>query len=115
VHEGPQSIRMEENSVTLKEGMVMSNEPGVYRTNEYGIRTENMMVVRKDSETEFGAFLTFETLTLCYIDTRLIIPSMLSVRELAWLNKYHQLVYEKLSPCLTGEEKEWLKEKTKFI
>jgi Xaa-Pro aminopeptidase len=115
VHEGPQSIRMEENPVRLKAGMVMSNEPGLYRTNEYGIRTENMMVVREDSETEFGTFLSFETLTLCYIDTSLVILPMLSAREHAWLNKYHQMVYEKLSPHLTGEEQEWLKEKTKFI
>jgi Xaa-Pro aminopeptidase len=95
--------------------MVMSNEPGIYRTNEYGIRTENMMVIREDSETEFGAFLSFKTLTLCYIDTRLVIVPMLSVREHIWLNKYHRMVYELLSPHLTGEEQNWLKEKTKEI
>jgi Xaa-Pro aminopeptidase len=115
VHEGPQSIRMEENPVTLQPGMVMSNEPGIYRTDEYGIRTENMMVVCKDSETEYGAFFSFETLTLCYIDTNLVIASMLSVREQAWLNKYHQMVYEKLSPLLDKEEREWLKTKTKTL
>ena len=60
VHEGPQSIRMEENPVTLKPGMVMSNEPGMYRTNEYGIRTENMIVIRKDSETEFAVSFTIK-------------------------------------------------------
>lgn len=115
VHEGPQSIRMEENPVILEPGMVMSDEPAMYRAGEYGIRTENMVLIRKDSETEFGTFLGFETLTLCYIDTRLVIPSMLSVREHAWLNKYHQQVYETLSPHLTEEEKEWLKEKTAEI
>lgn len=115
VHEGPQSIRMEENPVILELGMVMSDEPAMYRAGEYGIRTENMVLIRKDSETEFGTFLGFETLTLCYIDTRLVIPSMLSVREHAWLNKYHQQVYETLSPHLTEEEKEWLKEKTAEI
>ncbi len=115
VHEGPQSIRMEENPVTLKPGMVMSNEPAMYRTNEYGIRTENMMVIREDSETEYGKFLSFETLTLCYIDTNLVIVPMLSAREHAWLNKYHQLVYDKLSPHLTEEEAAWLKEKTREI
>ncbi|MDR1403150.1 MAG: aminopeptidase P family protein [Tannerellaceae bacterium] len=115
VHEGPQSIRMEENPVILEPGMVMSDEPGMYREGQYGIRTENMVLVIEDSETEYGTFLTFETLTLCYIDTRLVIPSMLSVRELAWLNKYHQLVYDTLSPHLTEEEKAWLKEKTKEL
>ena len=115
VHEGPQSIRMEENPVILEAGMVMSDEPAMYRAGEYGIRTENMVLIRKDSETEFGTFLGFETLTLCYIDTRLVIPSMLSAREHAWLNKYHQQVYETLSPHLTEEEKAWLKEKTAEI
>lgn len=115
VHEGPQSIRMEENPVVLKPGMVMSDEPAMYRAGEYGIRTENMIVVREDSETEFGKFLSFETITLCYIDTSLVIASMLSVRELAWLNKYHQMVYEKLSPYLDEEEKAWLKHKTAEI
>ena len=110
VHEGPQSIRMEENPVILEPGMVMSDEPAIYRPGEYGIRTENMILIREDSETEFGKFLGFETLTLCYIDTKLVIPSMLSVREHAWLNKYHLV-----SPHLTEEEKAWLKEKTAEI
>ena len=115
VHEGPQSIRMEENPVILEPGMVMSDEPAMYRPGEYGIRTENMILIRKDSETEFGKFLGFETLTLCYIDTKLVIPSMLSVREHAWLNKYHQMVYDLVSPHLNEEEKAWLKEKTAEI
>lgn len=79
VHEGPQSIRMEENPVTLKPGMVISDEPAMYRTGEYGIRTENMILVREDSETEFGKFLGFDTLTLCFIDTSLIIIPILSL------------------------------------
>jgi Xaa-Pro aminopeptidase len=115
VHEGPQSIRMEENPVILKPGMVISDEPALYRPGEYGIRTENMVQVREDSETEFGKFLSFDTLTLCYIDTKLVIPSMLSTREHAWLNKYHQMVYELISPHLNEEEKDWLKEKTAEI
>ena len=115
VHEGPQSIRMEENPVILEAGMVMSDEPAMYRTGEYGIRTENMILIREDSETEYGKFLSFETLTLCYIDTRLVVVGMLSARERAWLNKFHQQVYEKLSPHLTAEESAWLKEKTAEI
>lgn len=115
VHEGPQSIRMEENPVILKPGMVMSDEPAMYRTGEYGIRTENMILIREDSETEWGKFLTFETLTVCYIDTRLVVVPMLSAREHAWLNKYHQMVYDLISPHLNEEEKAWLKEKTREI
>lgn len=115
VHEGPQSIRMEENPVILEAGMVMSDEPALYRTGEYGIRIENMILIREDSETEYGKFLSFETLTLCYIDTRLVVVPMLSARERAWLNKYHQMVYDRLSPHLTEEEKVWLKEKTAEI
>ena len=106
---------MEENPVILKPGMVMSDEPALYRADEYGIRTENMILIREDSETEFGKFLSFETLTLCYIDTSLVVVPMLSAREHAWLNKYHQMVYDKISPFLTGEEKEWLKNKTAEI
>lgn len=84
VHEGPQSIRMEANPVPLKPGMVISDEPAMYRTGEYGIRTENMVLVREDSETEYGKFYGFDTLTLCYIDTKLIVVPMLSVREHSW-------------------------------
>ena len=80
VHEGPQSIRMEENPVILEPGMVMSDEPAMYRPGEYGIRTENMILIREDSETEFGKFLGFETLTLCYIDTKLVIIHALRTR-----------------------------------
>ena len=115
VHEGPQNIRMEENPTVLQPGMLISDEPGLYRTGEYGIRIENMVTVREDCETEFGKFLCMETLTLCFIDTRLVVVSMLSAREHAWLNKYHQTVYEKLSPYLTEEEKTWLKAKTEEI
>ncbi len=112
VHEGPQSIRMEENPTALAPGMVTSDEPGLYRANEYGIRIENMLLTRVDSETEFGQFLRFESLTLCYIDTRLVIAPMLSARERAWLNRYHARVYEALSPHLDEAERAWLKEKT---
>ena len=73
------------------------------------------MLIREDSVTEYGRFLTFDTLTLCYIDTRLVIPSMLSAREHAWLNKYHEMVYELLSPHLNAEEAAWLKDKTTEI
>lgn len=115
VHEGPQSIRMEENSIKLEPGMVTSNEPGIYRAGQYGIRIENLIVVHRESETEFGEFYDFETITLCPIDTSLIIASMLSMRERIWLNKYHERVYERLSPHLNEDEKKWLKNKTAEI
>ncbi len=115
VHEGPQSIRMEENPVTLQPGMVTSNEPAMYRTGKYGIRIENIILVKEKETTSFGHFLAFETLTLCYIDTRLIEKNGLSSQEKEWLNSYHAKVYETISPYLTPEEKEWLEEKTKAI
>lgn len=115
VHEGPQSIRREENPAELLPGMVLSNEPGLYREGRYGIRIENMMTVCKDCETDFGTFLRFETLTLCPIDTRLIIVSMLTGGEREWLNNYHRMVLEKLSPALDEEEQRWLRIKTQLI
>ena len=115
VHEGPQSIRAEENPVPLKVGMVTSDEPGIYRSGEYGIRIENLVLVEEDSITEYGRFLTFETLSLCYIDTTLVVSSMLSLRESNWINNYHQMVYDSLSPHLTDEENIWLKSKTAEI
>ncbi len=115
VHEGPQSIRMEHNPVVMMPGMVTSNEPGVYRAGEYGIRIENLILVEKAEETSFGEFYRFETLTLCPIDKNPINKSLLSKEEIDWLNSYHQKVYEILSPELKEEEQKWLKEKTNEI
>jgi Xaa-Pro aminopeptidase len=110
VHEGPQSIRMNENPVTLRPGMVTSNEPGVYKAGSHGIRTENLMLTVKDREGMFGNYLKFETITLCPICKKGIIKEMLTAEETAWLDNYHQHAYEKLSPSLNEEEREWLKE-----
>ncbi len=116
VHEGPQNIRLEENPTLLKPGMVTSNEPGVYRANEYGIRIENLIVTREYKKTEdFGAFYDFETITLCPIDTKPIVKKMLTKKEAKWLNDYHKMVYNKLKKHLNKEEKAWLKNKTKEI
>lgn len=115
VHEGPQNIRMNENPTTLQPGMVTSNEPGLYRANQYGIRIENLILTKEDCVTEFGAFYSFETLTLCPIDTTPIVKEMLTEEEISWFNNYHQYVYDRLSPSLSAEEKEWLKDKTKAI
>ncbi len=116
VHEGPQSIRMEENPVVLLPGMVTSNEPGIYRENEYGIRIENLVVTQPyQLNEEFGKFYHFETITLCPIDIKPIERDMMNKEEIEWLNNYHQMVYDKLSMHLSDEEKDWLKEKTKAI
>jgi Xaa-Pro aminopeptidase len=115
VHEGPVSISPAAQSETanrLEPGMVISDEPAIYREGEYGIRTENLIVCYRDEETEFGQFLKFETVSLCYIDKSLIDISLLDEKEIEWLNSYHQIVYNKLSPHLTSDEKEWLKTKT---
>ena len=115
VHEGPQSISPGESTASktaILPGMVMSDEPGIYREGEYGIRIENLILCYEDEETEFGQFLKFETLSLCYIDKSLIDVSLLGQKEIKWLNSYHSEVYEKLSPFLTTEESLWLKEKT---
>lgn len=111
VHEGPQNIRMDENPVTLQPGMFMSNEPGMYRTGEYGIRTENLIHVVPAMKTDFGQFLKFETITLFPIDSTLIDVEMLDASEISWLNAYHQKVFEALSPQLDAVEKAWLETK----
>lgn len=112
VHEGPQSITPAENRTVIVPGMLLSDEPAVYREGEYGIRTENLILCYEDEETEFGRFLRFDTMSLCYIDRALIDLTMLDSHELAWLNDYHREVYERLSRGLSSEEAEWLKEKT---
>lgn len=115
VHEGPQNIRMDENPITLVPGMIVSNEPGLYRAGEYGIRIENLVHVVPAEKSEFGQFYQFETLTLCYIDTKLIDKDMLTEKERKWLNDYHKWVYDTLSIYLSEKERKWLSKKTKEI
>ena len=115
VHEGPHSISPAMNKTILEAGMLMSDEPAIYREGEYGIRTENLVICYEDEETEFGKFLKFDTASLCYIDKMLIDKILLNQQEINWLNSYHSEVYDKLSPHLTADEKIWLKEKTEAI
>jgi Xaa-Pro aminopeptidase len=115
VHEGPQSIRREENPVALLPGMVTSNEPAVYVEEKYGIRTENLIVCKDYSSTDFGNFYSFDTLTICPIETKSINISMMSGEEIKWLNDYHLRVYNALSPYLDNEEVECLKTMTAAI
>ncbi|WP_321478622.1 aminopeptidase P family protein [uncultured Bacteroides sp.] len=115
VHEGPQSIRMNENPIVLQPGMLTSNEPGIYKSGSHGIRIENLLLVCKDQIGMFGEYLKFETVTLCPICKEGIIKELLSNEEITWLNEYHQTVYQKLSPHLSDEEKKWLKDKTEKL
>ncbi len=115
VHEGPMSIRQEFNEVPLQPGMVLSNEPGIYREGEYGIRTENMIVCVEKEESESGQFFGFETLTLCPIDTSLLDKTLLNKKEIDWLNNYHQKVREELKPLLRKEVQEFLEELTQPV
>ena len=115
VHEGPQSIRQNGNIVPLEPGMMLTNEPGVYKEGKFGIRTENVMVVVKDEINDCGEFYKFETISYCPIDLNGVKVELLSDDEKAWLNNYHKKVYDKLSPYLNDEEKKLLKEETREI
>ena len=121
VHEGPQVIAYSASTPkerAMKEGMISSNEPGLYREGKWGIRIENLMVnmpVGNPTETEFGQFLNFETITYCPIDTRLIESSLLTQVEIDWLNNYHSQVYTELKDRVEGAALDWLTERTKAI
>jgi len=121
VHEGPQVIAYSASTPkerAMKVGMISSNEPGLYREGKWGIRIENLVVntpVAKPTETEFGDFLNFETITYCPIDTRLIEPSLLDQTEIDWLNNYHSQVFAELKDRVEGSALEWLTERTKAI
>ena len=121
VHEGPQVIAYSASTPkerAMKVGMISSNEPGLYREGKWGIRIENLVVntpVANPTETEFGQFLHFETITYCPIDTRLIEPSLLDQTEIDWLNDYHSQVYAELNDRVEGAALEWLTERTKAI
>lgn len=117
VHEGPQRISKVGNTVALEPGMVISNEPGYYKTGEYGIRIENLVAVR-EAEKRAGAektLLEFETLTLAPIDLNMVEPELLSAPEKIWLNDYHARVRETLSPLVDSETKSWLATATAAI
>ncbi len=115
VHEGPQGFRKEPNSVKLEKGMVITNEPGIYKEGKHGVRTENIMLVVEEEKTEFGQFMSFEAITYCPIDLDGIDKDMLTDKEKQWLNDYHKMVYKRLSPYLDEGHKSWLKKETREI
>ncbi|MCF8223079.1 MAG: aminopeptidase P family protein [Bacteroidales bacterium] len=118
VHEGPQTIGSGASGdlkTIIEPGMLLSDEPAIYREGEYGFRTENLVLCTEDEETEYGQFLKFDTITLCYIDTSLVDKSLMTDEELQWLNDYHKLVYSILGRLVPAEIKQWLKAKTASI
>ena len=108
VHEGPHQIRMEYRPAPLHAGMTVTDEPGIYIEGQFGVRIENVLLTQPWRETDFGRFLQFETLTLCPIDTAPLDISLLTPKELRWLNDYHQLVYDRLAPHLDAPDRDWL-------
>lgn len=115
VHEGPHSIRWQYNPQVLEAGMTVTNEPGVYIQSSHGIRLENELIVRNAEKTDFGQFMTFETMTYAPLDLDGVVTELLNEEEKEFLNNYHQMVFEKISPFLSEEEKKWLKEYTRKI
>lgn len=120
VHEAPNGVRWQivperNDSCVLEEGMITSNEPGVYIENKFGIRHENLMLCRNAFSTEYGDFMEHETLTVVPFDLDGIDPSLMQPDEIAWLNDYHQRVYDVLAPCMKEDEKDWLREATRRI
>jgi len=110
VHEGPQRISKQPNTVALRPGMIVSNEPGFYKEGGYGIRIENLILVRPVDET--GRFLQFETLTLAPIDRNVIDTTLLTPGELAWINAYHARVLQEIGPQVDAQTRSWLEQAT---
>ena len=117
VHEGPQGFRRTPiiNSIVLEPGMILTNEPGIYKEGKHGIRTENTLLVTDDFENEYGRYLKFDTISFCPIDLEGLDISLLTQQEKDWLNNYHKEVYNKLSPYLNEEEKAWLRNETRAV
>lgn len=118
VHEGPQVIAYQAAPAphtAMREGMITSIEPGTYRPGRWGVRIENLVATRAAGRSEFGEFLQFETLTLCPIDTRCLLPERLAPHEREWLNRYHAQVRERLAPRVSGNALAWLNSRTAAV
>ena len=114
-HEGPQNISPKSTKIEFEKNMITSNEPGIYKEGNHGIRIENIMLCKESCTTEFGRYLEFECLSFCPIDLKPVQKEWLSPDEITWINEYHTLCFEKLSPYLEGNEIEFLREATKKI
>ena len=115
VHEGPHDIRQNLNPVPFEPGMVVSDEPGIYREGKHGVRHENLLLCVEAGVSEFGRWLAFEPLTLCHFETEALDLSLLDRAEIDWLNAYHERVRQALSPHLPGEIADWLRDKTRPV
>ena len=118
IHEAPTGFRWQYRAHEvhpIEEGMVLTDEPGIYIAGSHGVRIENELLACKGEKNEYGQFMYFETITYVPMDLDAINPEMMSIQEKAWLNEYHKTVYDKISPYLNEEEKEWLKEYTREI
>ena len=120
VHEGPNAFRWRrpadpDGDCVLEEGMITTDEPGIYLEGKYGIRTENEILCKKAEKNEYGQFMEFEIITYAPIDLDAILPEEMTVKERGLLNQYHKMVYEKLSPFLDAEERDWLRRYTREI
>lgn len=115
VHEGPQVFNAGATPIPIELGMITSIEPGIYRPGKHGIRIENLVLTIQDETNQFNEFYAFEPLTLAPIDTSIVKKELLEQSQIDWLNHYHQLVFEKLSPFLNDEEKMFLREMTHEI
>lgn len=113
VHEGPARLSSNPVDIALRPGMLLTNEPGIYREGQYGIRLENMVLVVRERETQFASFLKFESMTLCHFERDLVDKTMLDAEEIAWINTYHQMVYDRLAPGLEEPVREWLGARTR--
>ena len=112
IHEGPQSLRMT-NHVPFQPGMTITDEPGIYEEGLVGVRIENELLVVEHMETKYGKFYAFQPITYLPIDTTPVVLELMNEEEISWLNDYHQMVYDTLSPRMTERERIWLKEKIK--
>ena len=115
VHEGPQDVRQNLNGVGFEAGMVVSDEPGIYREGLFGVRHENLLLCVDAGTNDFGSWLRFEPLTLCPFDTAPLLVDMLTPAERDWLNDYHALVYDRLRPYLDESDADWLRRRTKAV
>ena len=115
VHEGPLDVRQNLNPTVLQPGMILSDEPGIYREGRHGVRHENLLLVVEAGQNDFGRWLAFETLTLCHFETDALELSLLDRSEIEWLNAYHERVYRTLSPQLPREIADWLRDKTRAV